>query len=1443
MHRITKLLLVVLALIVTPLKQWAQTPYRQYSNNGVELNFSNIDDVYFRAYLLYNLSQDDRFILTAEDDNGVFYIGSSVESLDKGFFDTFEDVYNLSYTDFQMLSKLEITDLYPIWKSQVNPRYFTSMMMDITLRNSREEENETCLNASPFCTSDFYEFETACTNQSADDLEPYSIDQGCIMNSINPSWYYMRIADAGQFVIHIEGYNADNPNYLDIDFCIWGPYTEEELNSGYACSHLTGDMIIDCSYSASYTEDVYLGYPESEHVHATSHGTVNYHVPQTGEYYLLMVTNFSRQPCTISFQNVENSGSGSTDSSILPPLVSNDGPYCVDETIHLFGPSISGASYSWIGPNNYRSRYQNPSRANCTMAMAGAYICTISKNGKSTSDTTWVEVYPNVNANFTATIVDFGHATQFNSTSTTNPSGFNISSYEWDFGDGCTSSEAMPSHTYAQAGTFQVNLKVSNGGHCNDEITQTVTVKEAIFFTDGNWNDDSCWSGGQCPPWGSDVVIMANAVIPTGYTVKANQVTIADGGSLTIADGGQLKHNTSNLVVTMKKSIEAYSEMHCADNYYLLSFPFETPITVPDAMTAAEGYDFYGFDPSYLNAEWRNNKQQTINTVVGGGTTGYLYAIPEDMELSLTGVVATSYSDSSYVDEKNVIIPYTQGSSDPSNGWALLGNPFTCDAYLYDDENVPMDFMVYNGQGELVNYNCGPIAPMQGFFVKVKRTMKVRILCDTSIYDRAVNPSYVPIDWTNATLLSSNDSIGNYQIQFNGGAPENLYAGSIIAIDQDTLVHYVFVETLTMNGDTVSMTTSEAYLTDIFADTDFTLATNPNSRLSAHGKVFYPIAMYLPDNDGMLHKIDCANGENRNTLWNYGLNFDNTTLLSGENYSVYLERLNFNFTLDLEVNLGFGSRNDSVPTNSGLTRFKSRPRNISAYLVGSFDSELMARCDMEGSCSYSPDYDIWKHNPVSTPNYVFAPYGVPIVVKINSDLYRQVELSASGEISAYTGFTDHAEGRVGFQWHQTDGMIPMANFSNTFGYTPPTVEGQGTVEAKVWVFPRFRLIFYNALGPSFDIKPYLSTTVRGGFKEEMLGQNNDFCAWNLDCKTGIDAACGLSLQFMGYEVQNYSTPNWNITNKPLYHSPKRIELASLDSGQTKTVRFKVYDRNYLSNTDVLTPLPQFVKFESEGELSSEYGIANGGMVSVDWTPSCSSNVMYARLYNIEGNVISEAEVEAECECYPTSGDWVDLGLPSGLLWASHNVGANSPEDFGSYFAWGETQPKSEYSWDTYAYGYDYYDDDGNQRIILTKYNPTNSNQGPVDNLTILLPGDDAATANWGDGARMPTNEEWLELYNNTTSCWVTINGVNGRCFTGSNCNRIFLPAAGYIGNGGTGDFLGDPGYNGHYWSSSLFMNYPIGAYDFNFNSGHCEADYYGSRLFGHSVRAVRSTQN
>ena len=205
-----------------------------------------------------------------------------------------------------------------------------------------------------------------------------------------------------------------------------------------------------------------------------------------------------------------------------------------------------------------------------------------------------------------------------------------------------------------------------------------------------------------------------------------------------------------------------------------------------------------------------------------------------------------------------------------------------------------------------------------------------------------------------------------------------------------------------------------------------------------------------------------------------------------------------------------------------------------------------------------------------------------------------------------------------------------------------------------------------------------------------------------------------------------------------------------------------------------------------------------------------------------------------------SGDheYVDLGLPSGILWATCNVGANASEEYGDYFAWGETQTKSTYNWGTYKYC----NGDYNQ---LTKYcnDASYGYNGFTDNLTTLLSEDDAATDNWGNGWRMPTRAEWNELYFHTTITWTTKNGVNGCLFAASNGNSLFLPAASYRWD----DELGDVGSYGHYWSSSLY-NYtvsPDDAWLFSFDSHGSYWGMYGNeyecRGCGLSVRAVRSS--
>lgn len=190
-------------------------------------------------------------------------------------------------------------------------------------------------------------------------------------------------------------------------------------------------------------------------------------------------------------------------------------------------------------------------------------------------------------------------------------------------------------------------------------------------------------------------------------------------------------------------------------------------------------------------------------------------------------------------------------------------------------------------------------------------------------------------------------------------------------------------------------------------------------------------------------------------------------------------------------------------------------------------------------------------------------------------------------------------------------------------------------------------------------------------------------------------------------------------------------------------------------------------------------------------------------------------------------EFVDLGLPSGILWATTNVGATKPEEFGLYFAWGETEGytaedvaagKKVFSWDDYKFG---------TKDNLTKYNAT-------DGLTVLALEDDAAYQS-DKGCRMPSQEELQELIDNTNGTLETLNGVNGRRFTSkTNSNSIFVPAAGYYSNGSV-YYVGS---DGDLWSSSLdesSSRYALGVYFF---SDNVIVDSI-SRYYGLSIRPVQ----
>ena len=227
------------------------------------------------------------------------------------------------------------------------------------------------------------------------------------------------------------------------------------------------------------------------------------------------------------------------------------------------------------------------------------------------------------------------------------------------------------------------------------------------------------------------------------------------------------------------------------------------------------------------------------------------------------------------------------------------------------------------------------------------------------------------------------------------------------------------------------------------------------------------------------------------------------------------------------------------------------------------------------------------------------------------------------------------------------------------------------------------------------------------------------------------------------------------------------------------------------------------------------GYVHEGENAPELCPQCKQNVQW--------NVLEEggnAKIQKSVSNMANGHEYVDLGLPSGLKWATCNVGANKPEDYGDYFAWGETMTKetyTEYNCPTYG---------------LSKSEL--QSQGYVDSEGNITSQYDTARAKWGGKWRMPTKAELQELLDKCTWTWMSQNGIDGCKVTGPNGNSIFLPAPGYRYRSS----LYRAGDEGYYWSSSPRVN-SYGAYSLYFNgTGILSPQGGNNRNCGYSVRCV-----
>jgi len=389
------------------------------------------------------------------------------------------------------------------------------------------QQNNLCNTADPFCTGTTYNFPAGVGAGSGQTGPNY----GCLYSQPNPAWYYMQVGQSGNITIYMHSV----PNN-DIDFACWGPFTSPTApcvaqltatctgctnNTSAPAGYYPQGNLADCSYSTLWNETC--------------------HLPNAiaGQWYILLITNFSNQPCNIIFS--QTGGPGTTNCGILAPPITDNGPLCVGDTL-VFNVTTPypGATYAWTGPNGFTSTQMNPVIPNVTTGVAGVYSMTVtvgSQTSPAVTDTVVINPPPSVTASNNSPQCISG---------TVNLSGSGGTSYQWSGPLGFTSTLQNPSITgitFNNTGTY--NVTVTDANTCTAITSTTVSIYPHPVISASN-NGPKCYgdslhifsSGGVQYSWSGPGGFASTLQNPTLYSIVTGSsgvytVTVTDASGCT----------------------------------------------------------------------------------------------------------------------------------------------------------------------------------------------------------------------------------------------------------------------------------------------------------------------------------------------------------------------------------------------------------------------------------------------------------------------------------------------------------------------------------------------------------------------------------------------------------------------------------------------------------------------------------------------------------------------------------------------------------------------------------------------------------------------------------------------------------------------------------------------------------------------------------------------
>jgi Secretion system C-terminal sorting domain len=513
--------------------------------------------------------------------------------------------------------------------------------------------NNTCETAAPFCTGTTYTF-PAGVNAGAGQPGPcYS----CLATRPNPAWFYMRVLTSGNIIIGMHSVPA-----VDIDFCCWGPFSSQNVCDSLACN-----KVVSCSYSPSWTETCTIPNGIS------------------GQYYILVITNYSNQPCNIIFS--QTGGTGTTDCTILPPPCSNNSPVCVGQTVQLTASAVNGATYHWHGPAGFNSSIQNPTIPNAQLINAGDYYLRITVGGQPSPDSskTTVRVYqPVANAGNDTTILN-GVFTVLHGYASGGTGAYH---YHWT-PDSLLVDSSMRTPTTLNlfsSTIFQLTITDDTAG-CSSYDNVTVNISGGALGVGAMANPSTICFGQttqlQAIASGGTGNYTYQWTGPGGFTSNIQNPTVqpvtSSVYSVTVGDG----YNTKSASVTV-----VVNPLPVADAGTSRSIPYGTYIFLSGNVAGGSSNYFYSWSPAgqLINPNIQN--PQTANLTA---TTIY--------SLIVTDMVTNCVSDN----QANVTIEVTGGP--------LNVNPAATPAWICKRDTTQLHALAGGGNVGFYQYTWGSDPP------------------------------------------------------------------------------------------------------------------------------------------------------------------------------------------------------------------------------------------------------------------------------------------------------------------------------------------------------------------------------------------------------------------------------------------------------------------------------------------------------------------------------------------------------------------------------------------------------------------------------------------------------------------------------------------------------------------------------------------------------------